>query len=184
VLEAIEEVELEEGQRVWSDAENWGGQLPVDGDEVEIPSGWNMLLDIAETPKLKTLNINGRLSLMRQDMDYHIRAEKIFVRAGEFFIGSEEEPFENNVLITLLGDQEVETLKMSTTVDIGNKIIAVTNSLQFYGKKRTNMSRLLKTVYSGQSEIIVEEGTDWAAGDELFLAPTSMQAHHSDYVTI
>ena len=35
-LEAIEEVELEEGQRLWSDPESWGGTLPVEGDNVEV----------------------------------------------------------------------------------------------------------------------------------------------------
>ena len=64
-LEAIEEFEMEEGQRLWSDPESWPeGVIPVEGDEVEILSGWNMLLDLEETPKLKTLNINGRLSLI------------------------------------------------------------------------------------------------------------------------
>lgn len=38
VLEAIEEFELEEGQRLWSDPESWGegGKVPEDGDDVEI----------------------------------------------------------------------------------------------------------------------------------------------------
>ena len=96
VLEEVEEVELEDGQRLWSDPESWGegGKVPEEGDEVEIMSGWNMLLDINETPKLKTLTINGRLSfIQKDDFDIHLMAEKIFVRAGEFFIGSEEEPF-------------------------------------------------------------------------------------------
>ena len=96
VLEEVEEVELEDGQRLWSDPELWGegGKVPEEGDEVEIMSGWNMLLDINETPKLKTLTINGRLSfIQKDDFDIHLMAEKIFVRAGEFFIGSEEEPF-------------------------------------------------------------------------------------------
>lgn len=35
-LEAVEEVELEEGQRLWSDPESWGGTLPVEGDDVEV----------------------------------------------------------------------------------------------------------------------------------------------------
>ena len=63
-LEAIEEVELEEGQRLWSDPESWGGTLPVDGDEVEVQSGWNMVLDLEETPKLKSLTVNGRLTFL------------------------------------------------------------------------------------------------------------------------
>jgi len=99
VLEGVVEVELEEGQRLWSNPESWAdreGGMPVEGDEVEIMSGWNMLLDLNETPKFKTLTINGRLTLLNlEDFDIHLMAEKIFVRAGEFFIGSEEEPFKS-----------------------------------------------------------------------------------------
>ena len=63
-LDAVEEVELEEGQRLWSDVENWGGELPKEGDDVVIQSGWNMLLDLEETPVYKSLTINGRLSFI------------------------------------------------------------------------------------------------------------------------
>ena len=64
-LDDIVEVELEAGQRLWSDPESWGDQgLPVDGDDVEIVSGWNMVLDLAETPYLNSLTINGRLQFM------------------------------------------------------------------------------------------------------------------------
>ena len=68
VLDEVIEVALEEGQRLWSDPESWGegGKVPEEGDDVEIMSGWNMLLDINETPKLKTLTINGRLSFINQ----------------------------------------------------------------------------------------------------------------------
>lgn len=65
LLEEVIEVELEEGQRLWSDPESWPeGEIPIEGEEVEILSGWNMLLDLEETPKLKSLTINGRLSLI------------------------------------------------------------------------------------------------------------------------
>lgn len=185
VLDTIEEVVLEEGQRLWSDPDSWDGAgVPEEGQDVEIPSGWNMLLDIEETPRLGTININGRLSFIQNDMDIHLQAENIFVRAGEFFIGSEEEPFQNKATITLLGGQKTDTVTLSGTVDGGNKVIAVTNSLQFYGIQRVNTKRLLAPVYKGQTSIIVEDGHDWVVGDELYLAPTSMQSHHSDYMTI
>lgn len=93
-LDEIEEVALEEGQRLWSDTSNWGGTLPQEGDDVEIPSGWNMVLDLEETPVLASLTINGRLSFLQfEDRNIHLKANYIFVRAGEFFIGSAEEPF-------------------------------------------------------------------------------------------
>ena len=152
LLEAVEEFELEEGQRLWSDPESWGegGKVPEDGDDVEIMSGWNMLLDLNETPNLHTLTINGRLSVIQQDdFDVHIKAERIFVRAGEFFIGSEEQPFTSQATITLLGEQDSDTITLAGTVKAGNKAIAISGKVEFYGQHRDRMSRLLMSAYKG-----------------------------------
>lgn len=189
VLEEVEEVELEEGQRLWSDPESWGdreGGIPVEGDDVEIMSGWNMLLDLNETPKFNTLTINGRLSFIQksEQFDIHLMAERIFVRAGEFFIGSEDEPFTSEAKITLMGGQKSDTLTLSGTVEAGNKVLAVSGLASFYGAPRDRMSRLLMNAYKGQDKIVVEAGLDWKEGDEIYLAPTAMQYTHSDYRTI
>lgn len=148
-LDEVVEVELEEGQRLWSDETNWGGTLPADGDDVEIQSGWNMVLDLEETPVFKSLTINGRLSFMRGMDSIHLRSKQIFVRAGEFFIGSEEEPFEGNALITLHGMQDEETLVFSGSISAGNKILATVGDVKFYGTARDQRSRLMLPVYQG-----------------------------------
>lgn len=63
VIPPIPEFELESGQRLWSDPSSWEtGSIPVEGDEVVITSGWNMVLDIEQTPVLKSLTIDGRLT--------------------------------------------------------------------------------------------------------------------------
>jgi len=55
-MAAIEEVVVEDTVRYWSDTASWpSGVLPVEGEDVEILSGWNMILDLAETPKLNIL---------------------------------------------------------------------------------------------------------------------------------
>ena len=54
---------LEADVRYWSNPQHWtSGEVPVAGDDVEIESGWNMILDIAETPELQLLRINGILT--------------------------------------------------------------------------------------------------------------------------
>ena len=138
-----------------------------------MPSGWNMLLDLEETPVFKSLTINGRLTFMN-GMDIHLRSKQIFVRAGEFFIGTEEEPFENKAEITLHGMQDEETLVLSGTISAGNKIMATVGDIKFYGQQRDNRSRLLKPCYKGDTQIVVDPELDWKAGDEIYLAPTAL----------
>ena len=48
VLNQVTEKSLENRTRYWSDPKDWAsGKLPVDGDEVDILPGWNMVLDLA-----------------------------------------------------------------------------------------------------------------------------------------
>jgi len=50
-LEVVEIVEDVSGDMYWSDASIWpDGELPKEGEDVEIQSGWNLILDIEETP--------------------------------------------------------------------------------------------------------------------------------------
>lgn len=57
-----------------------------------------MIMDI-EPPLLKKLVINGRLSFLNEadtPHDLTLHARIIYVRAGEFLIGSEELPYNGN----------------------------------------------------------------------------------------
>jgi len=70
--EDIVEVETESEFRFWSDVTNWPNEeLPKEGDDVHIMSGWNMILDIEETPIFKLIRVNGILSFS-DEMDIHL----------------------------------------------------------------------------------------------------------------
>lgn len=63
VNRAPEEKPVEAEVRYWSNPQHWtSGEVPAAGDDVEIESGWNMILDIPETPELQLLRINGILT--------------------------------------------------------------------------------------------------------------------------
>ena len=46
------------------------------------------------------------------------------------------------------------------------------------------MSRLLDTVQAGATSITVESTVDWAVGDELYIAPSTIQHTYNEYRTI
>ena len=53
---------MEEGFKRWSNVSNWpDNKLPEDGANVTIKLGERWLLDIAKTPKLHNLTIEGLL---------------------------------------------------------------------------------------------------------------------------
>ena len=133
---------LDPNQVLWSDPTSWAsGSIPQDGESIVIPANVNMVLDLAETPILGRLEINGRLTF-KNNMDINLRSKLIWVRKGEFFIGSSTVPYLNEGKITLYGDQDSETLVVSPSITAGNKVLANTGILEIYGKERSRTARL------------------------------------------
>jgi len=84
------DVECVEEIRLWSDPKSWDTEpdpelrvekpLPMDDEEVTIPADWNMQIDIAETPELDLINVQGCLHFKNvEGENIHLRAKKIFI---------------------------------------------------------------------------------------------------------
>ena len=73
---------------------------------------------------------------------------------------------------------------MSGAVETGNKLLVNTGLMSFHGLARDRFSRLRRSIYKDNDQILVEEGLDWVVGDELFFATTNHQWEHSEYRTI
>ena len=108
----------------------------------------------------------------------------IWVRAGELFIGNSTHPYTHKGKITLHGGANDETLVVSPSVSAYNKVLANTGTVEIYGVERSRDSRLLLPVNKGDTQLYLEPGLDWVAGDQIYLAPTAMQQDHSDYATL
>lgn len=65
--EAVKEKEQEDRVRRWSVAKDWEsdeqiGKVPVEGEEVHIEPGWNMIFDMDKSPVYKLIRVNGKLT--------------------------------------------------------------------------------------------------------------------------
>jgi hypothetical protein len=61
---------VENTTRRWSDPKSWNtNKIPVAGDNITIESGWNMIYDVAVSPILNYLEINGRLTFENNTKD-------------------------------------------------------------------------------------------------------------------
>ena len=98
-------------------------------------SGWNMTMDLAETPVYRLVRVNGILNF-KDDIDIKFNAKHIFVRAGELNIGKKDKPYEKNCVITLHGMKNDRMIVYDNAIEAGNKLIANTNIVTMYGKKR------------------------------------------------
>lgn len=182
------EVELASDSKPWSDPASWpSGNVPVEGDEVEIISGDWIEFDIEDSPILKSLTINGRLTFKNdteEAVDRTLHAWWVFVRAGDLLIGSEEAPYNGTATIKLYGDPIAAPIAFSMLTEGGNKGLFVVGEVKMYGQQRDQMSRLRATVEKGDKTATVYGGLDWKAGDQVSLLPTAIQEDHLEVATI
>jgi hypothetical protein len=169
---------------LWSVPATWpSGKVPVDGEDVEIIPGANIILD-TDTAILGNLVINGRLTFLNNltnPLDLTLHAHNIFVHAGELLIGNETNPFSGNATVKLYGAPTDPSLAFSDQVEGGNKMLAITGLAKFYGQQRASKSRLMATVEQDAKLAQVEAGLDWKAGDKIAFLPTTTQWQHTDY---
>jgi hypothetical protein len=134
-----------------------------------------LIIDIEETPILALVRVNGLLRFS-DEMDVHLRAKHIFVRAGELHIGNETHPYQHNALITLFGEKNAEAIVYDNAIEAGNKLIANVNVVKMFGKPRTKkMTRLHMEANKGDTEIYVESGLDLVDGDRIVLTATGFK---------
>jgi len=114
--------------KYWSDTTTWSsGKLPVEGEDVEIAPGENVVLDIS-TPRLFKLTVNGRLTFLndvKEPKNLTLNTNLLYVRAGELIIGNQTHPYNGEAKIVLYGEPNDETLAYSMTVETGNKVLAI-----------------------------------------------------------
>lgn len=170
----------------WSALTSWRNQEPpVDGDVVWIPDGQVILLDV-DTPLLTFFFIEGSLYLDRSAPSLKIDTYYMFIMGGYVEIGTEDEPHENDVTITVYGDR-------FTTIFIpfiGAKFLAVAykniakfemvpgrhipsrdqGQLEIHGKKRLRTwTKVNSTIEAGQDFFYTLEPVDFAAGEQVVI---------------
>ena len=74
----------------------------------------------------------GAFSLPQADRV--LRAKHIFVRAGEFLVGSKEFPYLGKLTIELHGEKDAKAIVYDNAIEAGNKLIANINVMKIYGK--------------------------------------------------
>lgn len=180
----------------WSEAREWLGYTPQNGDSVVIPENLKVILD-ENTPELNTLAIDGIIEFARKDLT--LTADNIIVN-GEFWVGSQENPFTHQAEIILTGKEADADIVVADymngmqhnsehqhhfTDPIDNKALIVTGKLELHGVEINSWTQLDGTVKPGAEEItLVEDIPEWKVGDVIAIAPTDFDAYEVEEVTI
>ena len=173
----------------WSESTTWGGDAPPQfGEAVLIPKGRNLLVDVDSVPQLSFILVEGSLIFAPHANKDHLRtfdAGYIFIKGGYMEVGTDENPYDSKITITMHG--YVSTPALPT---FGNKVIGVhMGELHMVGKERkVTWTQLDETAMPGDMSITLKahhEGDfDWVAGEEIIIASTSFDHNQSEKMTI
>jgi len=164
----------------WSDASTWpSGRVPVAGEEVHIPAGRTVVLDISPPP-LAGLSVDGVLEFARKDVD--LTTDWIAV-GGTLQIGSITEPFAEQATITLTGPRGSSSSSLS---GMGSRVLGVRPgaTLELHGEQRVTWSRLNATAHPGSQTIEVSDAVDWRVGERIVVAPSGFDPYEAEDRTI
>jgi hypothetical protein len=182
--------------RYWSEPTDWepveddlSTYPPIDGNNVIIKSGWNMIydLDIPEDGAItyNRVEINGCLTF-DSAKNHHFKAYIINLRLGRLTIGTKAKRYTKNAKIELMGDKESESIAIDNNLEAGNKIIVNLGTISIYGKRRSfKMTRLKKPATKGDTTIKIEtKNVDLVKGDRIGLAATSYASETGETASV
>jgi cell migration-inducing and hyaluronan-binding protein len=163
----------------WSDASAWpSGKVPAAGEEVTIPRGTEMVLDVSP-PALRSVTVQGKLTFA-DERDLELVTDWIYLSGGEMQIGTEARPFRHNAAITLTDTVPGEDI--NTMGDRG--IMLMRGTLSLHGNRENAWTKLARTAEKGANRIEVLDAAGWRAGDEIVLASTDFDPRQAERRTI
>ena len=163
----------------WSDPATWPNRkVPAAGDNVTIPEGKNVVLDVTP-PALGGLTIEGKLSFANT-ADVELTTEWIMLH-GELAIGTEASPHTRKATITFTNTVPDEE-PMKGMGDRG--IMIMGGTLNLHGDRKNAWTKLSQTAATGSTSIQVLDASGWRAGDEIVLASTDFDPRQAERRTI
>ena len=174
-------------------AELWSERNPNAGPNtiVHIRAGEVVLID--EDFEIGGLVIEGELRAL-DDSDLDIRTEYALVlNGGEFNVGSQAAPFENDFTLTLTGDNPTGTTNLQDQIgrSLANQdaflmAMGEGSEINLFGEDRNKRShtQITSTVQAGSRTLNVEHNTGWEVGDQIAITSTSSDFDEAEALTI
>lgn len=179
------ESDMRAGVLLWSDPATWSnGRMPREGDDVNVPYGWNLVVD-ESPPPLGTLVIEGNVTFTAL-RDITLTANYVIVRrSGILWAGSETHPHSRKVTFLMTGDRDTPEVATSNRLVLGANLVGAIEggALALHGMPVTQRwTRLVSTAAAGSSyymSTITVQGINlaWPLGGRLVVASSSYNPH-------
>lgn len=158
----------------WSSPATWGGTIPGPEQDVVIPEGLTVSLDMST--EVGSILVMGVLRAAPVDMALTCDSLVVTGPTALFEVGTEAARFQNAFTITLKG------LASEGDPMMGAKVVGSMNggTLQIHGPDRVNWTQLNATALKNATSITLKEPVDWLPGEEIVIASTDFDAHQAE----
>lgn len=157
----------------------WGGEyingvkntipgLETTGDSMWIQPGQRILLDC--DIKVYMLIVQGNLEFDRKDIK--LDANYIFVMGGSLVVGTEEEPFLQQAIITLHGSPVSKEIPVYGAKSLSCRFCTLDLHGQPLLEDRTHV-KLARTAYRGMNELMLMKPVDWPSFSLVVVTSTA-----------
>lgn len=164
----------------WSNPATWPNGVPGINDDVIIPTGKTVILDV--DANVRTLTINGEL-IAKNDEELHLSSHYILVsgNGAKLQWGSSTQPYLEKGVITLKHDPSI------TVAGMGFKFLGARlgGTVEIHGKPKVSWTKLSGSAAVGATGIsLVDPVNTWEVGDEIVIASTDFDPHQAEVRTI
>ncbi len=154
----------------WSDNSTWGGQAPT--GRVFIPAGLSVVVDEANTAKLKSVRVEGCLELSGV-VSSRLNTEFLYVApGGEFLAGSSQRPLPPTVTAEVIFS---DFGAIDTRIDrtLTGKGLVATSRVRLYGALKTPRAKVAAAPQRGDTVVrLAAAPAGWRTGDRVILTGT------------
>ena len=142
--------------------------LETTGDSMWIQPGQRILLDC--DIKVYMLIVQGNLEFDRKDIK--LDANYIFVMGGSLVVGTEEEPFLQQAIITLHGSPVSKEIPVYGAKSLSCRFCTLDLHGQPLLEDRTHV-KLARTAYRGMNELMLMKPVDWPSFSLVVVTSTA-----------
>jgi hypothetical protein len=171
---AVDCPHLQAGLKDWHNPTTWGGAVPANGANVNIPAASKVLVSscsINSSFVFGTITVPAGSELIFGDAKISIAARGFNV-LGSLLIGSPTCRLRNKVTITLYGSRGAQALPAASQV----KGIAVSGRIDIHGMQYfPTWSRLAMTAEAGDKYLFIQDMVNWQPGQSIFVTTTELK---------
>ncbi|NOS74879.1 MAG: hypothetical protein HOP36_10170, partial [Methyloglobulus sp.] len=160
----------------WSDPTTWsGGTLPKAGENLHVPQGKTLLVDVVSDASLDTIRVDGIIKFATHN-NVRIKLDTLVVtQTGTFEIGAENNRVEQTKKVEIIIAQNGVINRNWDPTNISRGII-LQGKTRIYGSEKSAYHTLSIDPAAGSTQITLNSiPTGWAKGDIIAITATKFR---------